>query len=241
MTLTAHELLAIGMPDPDEALLHVWRSALVLAPHTAATCTDAYHLHQLVERGLGLVATTGNRNGRSLYTAARNPSTNNPRNPAVLNAGRPHTLLVQSPAQPDWAPLLANETLTNARTQHIQQTWKTGDTADIRTLASPVVTRNNDHGDRRRLTLTDPQDCGTWLATRLRKAGCVLENHHITMNAPERVHVRDQPLTLRQFHATVTITNPHAFTTMLTTGLGHHRAWGAGLVLARPTNPPQQA
>ncbi|MEU5438884.1 type I-E CRISPR-associated protein Cas6/Cse3/CasE [Streptomyces sp. NPDC020719] len=236
MTITTHDLLDFGLPSPTQAVLQVWRSALVLAPRTATACTDAYVMHQLVERGLGLVTTTGNRNGRTLYTAARNPARHNPRNPLTLHAGPPHTLLVQTPSPPDWAPLQSSEAIVSARTELVEQTWKTGDTAQIRTIASPLVTKNNDDRQRRRVPLTNPEACGTWLHDRLHKAGCTLNRHDITMNDPEHTHQQGRTITLRHFHATVTITNPHAFTKMLTTGLGHNRAWGAGLVLARHTN-----
>ncbi|MEV7595673.1 type I-E CRISPR-associated protein Cas6/Cse3/CasE, partial [Streptomyces sp. NPDC089922] len=200
---------------------------------------------QLVERGLGTVTTTGNRHGRTLYAAARQPATTDRRRPGRLTAQRPYALLVQTLSPPNWAPLQHKGTITTARTQLVEQTWTTGTTAEIRTIASPQITRIAQTG-KHRSHLTTPEDSARWLHQRLTKVGCTLEPHDITLrdaewtcysradnDAPEREY---QPVQLREFRATVTITDPHAFTTMLATGLGHNRAWGAGLVLARHTN-----
>ncbi|MFF9011075.1 type I-E CRISPR-associated protein Cas6/Cse3/CasE [Streptomyces goshikiensis] len=235
MTIQTHDLLAFGLPDSHQSVLMVWRSALTLAPRTAAACTDAYRMHQLVETGLGTVKTTGDRNGRILYAAARGPATTRHRDPQQLDAGQPHTLLVQTPSPPDWTHHKNSRAITHATTQEVHQTWTSGDTAQIRTIASPLVTKNNDDRKRSRVPLTHPTQCGAWLHERLTKAGCQLAPHDITIDAPETTHQRGHTLTLRQFHATATIHNPHAFTHLLATGLGHHRAWGAGLVLARKT------
>ncbi|MFF4498794.1 type I-E CRISPR-associated protein Cas6/Cse3/CasE [Streptomyces sp. NPDC001546] len=153
----------------------------------------------------------------------------------TLTAGQPHTLLVQTPSPPDWTTHHNTGLITHATTQEVHQTWTTGDTVEIRTIASPLVTKNNDDRKRSRVPLKHPAQCGTWLQERLTKAGCQLAPHDISIGAPETTHQRGQTLTLRQFHATATIHDPHAFTHLLSTGLGHNRAWGAGLVLARKT------
>ncbi|OEJ21415.1 hypothetical protein AR457_37000 [Streptomyces agglomeratus] len=241
MTASTHDLLDIGLPDPQQAVLQVWRSALTLAPLTTAACTDAHRLHQLVERGLGTPETTADRNGRILFTAARNPAVTNSRHPHALDAGPPHTLLVQTPSPPDWTALLSSNAITGTTTQGVLQTWATGDTAEIRTVACPLVSRNDDTGKRRRAPLISPDECGAWLRDRLHKAGCKLAPHDITMEPPERIQLRGKAITLRLFRATATIYDPHAFTHLLATGLGHNRAWGAGLVLARPTVKERQS
>ncbi|MFK0016302.1 type I-E CRISPR-associated protein Cas6/Cse3/CasE [Streptomyces sp. NPDC091027] len=235
MSIPTHDLLAFGLPHPRRAVLTVWRSALTLAPHTAAVCTDAYRMHQLVELGLGTLQTTADRNGRILYAAARNPATARNRHTQTLDAGPPHTLLVQTPSPPDWTAQLRRGVITHAATQEVHQSWACGDTAEIRTIASPLITRNDDAGKRRRDHLTDPEQCGTWLRDRLQKAGCQLAPHDITVDAPEIIRQRHQTMPLRQFHATVSIHDPHTFTRLLTQGVGHNRAWGAGLMLARRT------
>ncbi|MET8299020.1 type I-E CRISPR-associated protein Cas6/Cse3/CasE [Streptomyces sp. NPDC001591] len=235
MTIHTHDLLAFGLPSPQQAVLMVWRSALTLTPTTATACHDAYRMHQLVETGLGTVTTTGDRNGRTLYAAARTPATTRKHPSQTLTAGQPHTLLVQTPSPPDWTTHHNTGLITHATTQEVHQTWTTGDTVEIRTIASPLVTKNNDDRKRSRVPLKHPAQCGTWLQERLTKAGCQLAPHDISIGAPETTHQRGQTLTLRQFHATATIHDPHAFTHLLSTGLGHNRAWGAGLVLARKT------
>ncbi|MER7761323.1 type I-E CRISPR-associated protein Cas6/Cse3/CasE [Streptomyces sp. NPDC097619] len=235
MTIHTHDLLSFGLPDPQHAVLTVWRSALALSPRTAAACHDAYRMHQLVETGLGTVTTTGNRHGRTLYAAARAPATT-PKHPRqALTAGRPHTLLVQTLSPPDWTTHQNTGLITHATTQTVHQTWTTGDSVEIRTIASPLVTKNNEDKKRMRVPLKHPAQCGAWLHERLTRAGCQLAPHDITIDTPETTHQRGQTLTLRQFHATATLHDPHAFTHLLTKGLGHHRAWGAGLVLARKT------
>jgi len=231
--MSSADLLAFGMDTgTGTAVFSAYRSALTLSPAHYATYNDLHRLHQLVLNGYGSM-TSKPINGRVLFATARDNPTRT-RTTGRLVTGMPHRILTQSPTPPNWKPLIEAKILTKADTDHIEQTWTTGARAQIRLIACPLV-RDRESG--KHLPIGTDAGAGEWLRAKLKTAGLEVAPDEVSVSPSERAEGQEGTIkiTSRTFTAYGTVTDPAAFTEALTSGVGKGRAYGYGLLLARPT------
>ncbi|MFE2737117.1 type I-E CRISPR-associated protein Cas6/Cse3/CasE [Streptomyces sp. NPDC059349] len=227
MSVTASPSVPYSSTVPGGCVLSVWRSQIILSARASAECEDAHVMHQLVEWGV--------RDDPSLrppgqqhtsYVAERHPS--DAQRSCGL-AGRPVSLVVQTAQKPDWSSQARQGRVVNVHSELVHHTWRRGDRAEIQVCASPVVNR---HGTSGKVLLHSSEECQSWFCGHLDRAGCKPVAKTIVVTAPSTTRQRWQTITLREFRATVKIADPAKFHQLLASGMGRHRAWGAGLVLA---------
>ncbi|MEV6699331.1 type I-E CRISPR-associated protein Cas6/Cse3/CasE [Streptomyces sp. NPDC051453] len=232
MSVVASDSIPSSPAVPDCCVLYVWRSKIILSARASAACEDAHAMHQLVERGVRddpALRPAGQQH--TAYAAERQPSEAR-RNCGL--AGRPVSLLVQSAEEPDWSAQLKAGIVESVSSERIRHTWRRGDRAEIQVSASPLVKR---HGTSGKILLHSPEECRSWFRGHLERAGCKPIAKSIFVTDPESMRQRWQTITLRGFRATAKIADPARFHELLVSGMGRNRAWGAGLVLASPTEP----
>ncbi|MEU0108311.1 type I-E CRISPR-associated protein Cas6/Cse3/CasE [Streptomyces sp. NPDC006251] len=215
-----------------------WRSALVLSAAEQHECLNLHRLHQLVLAGFRKpdlsTAAPAERPPSVLYAADRGPA--RPDAEQRLVAGPPKAVLVQSPDQPNWQPLLDSGRLTRADAFPAAYEYTLGQQVDIRVIANPSY-RNT--ATRRRISLSSVAECGSWLRRRLAEYGVDVALHHIQVGERERmtgVKGDGHPITVicRMFQARGTVLSPAAFHQALAQGLGPAKAYGCGLLLTKP-------
>lgn len=122
-----------------------WRSALVLSAAEQHACLNLHRLHQLVLAGFRnpalSTAAPAERPPSVLYAADRGPARTDAEQRPL--AGPPKAVLVQSPYQPNWQPLLDSGRLTR-RTRSPPRTstrpdsrWTSGSSPIPRTARPP--------------------------------------------------------------------------------------------------------
>jgi CRISPR associated protein len=144
-----------------------WRSALTLSPQASRLCRDAHRLHELVLNGFrapGTVVTTPPP-PHVLYAAAR------PGPPRRTATGRtlasaPVDILVQSPEQPTWQPLLDLGLVTRAHMFTAHQQLAPATAIELKTITNPTFKRAG-----KVTPIADDSECGTWLKRRLAEHG----------------------------------------------------------------------
>ncbi|MGW6202259.1 type I-E CRISPR-associated protein Cas6/Cse3/CasE [Streptomyces sp. NPDC055089] len=215
------------------ATFNTLRSAITLTPQARARCHNVHFLHSLVLAGFPTAAPSeadpAPRRVNVLFAAHRgDPLTDRQRR---LAAAPPERVLVQSPARPDWQPLIDDGRLTKADTFPVEHRVQAGDIIDIRLIANPVM-RSISSG--KRLSLTAPHDATGWLHRRLTRIG--LDTAHGDITTGERVRItgsrRGGPLTLicRDMAARSRVLDPAPLVQALTVGLGPAKAYGCGLL-----------
>ncbi|MEV7869164.1 type I-E CRISPR-associated protein Cas6/Cse3/CasE [Streptomyces sp. NPDC088124] len=229
-------------PSPPPAAVHRayqgWRSALVLPAAEQTECRNVNRLHQLVLAGFrhpDLSTTVPTERPRFvLYAADRGPA--RPHTERHQVASPPKAVVVQSPDQPDWRPLLDSGRLTQANVFPVDYEYELGQQVDIKIIANPSY---RDTTTRRRLALTTVAECGAWLSRRLAGQGVDVAPHHIQVGTRERITgVKDgnHAITVisRMFRARGTVQSPETFHQALAQGLGPSKAYGCGLLLTKP-------
>lgn len=219
-----------------------WRSALVLSAAAQRECLDLHRLHQLVLAGFRdpalSTAAPAERPPFVLYATERKPPQPDPGQRKA--AGPPRAVLVQSPDQPNWQPLLNSNHLTKAETFPVEYEYVPGQQVDLRVTANPSY---RDTLTRRRISLTSAAECGSWLRRRLADHGVDVAPHHIQVSDSVRTTGTKQEnqfftVISRTFQARGTVHSPDAFHQALAQGLGPAKAYGCGLLLTRPLTDP---
>ncbi|MCX4481728.1 type I-E CRISPR-associated protein Cas6/Cse3/CasE [Streptomyces cellulosae] len=215
-----------------------WRSALVLSAAEQHACLNLHRLHQLVLAGFRnpalSTAAPAERPPSVLYAADRGPARTDAEQRPL--AGPPKAVLVQSPYQPNWQPLLDSGRLTRADTFPTTYEYTPGQQVDIRVIANPSY---RETATRRRISLSSVAECGSWLRRRLAEYGVDVALHHIQVGERERMtgfKSDDHLITVicRMFQARGTVLSPDAFHQALAQGLGPAKAYGCGLLLTKP-------
>ncbi|MFE7620735.1 type I-E CRISPR-associated protein Cas6/Cse3/CasE [Streptomyces sp. NPDC057496] len=164
-------------------------------------------------------------------------------------------LVVQSSVPADWSGLPRAAVAEPPHTLTLDRTFRPGDRVDFRTVVNPVRTLQPPPGSPpktrgTRVPHTRPEHVKRWFARRLQPLG-----HSPT--APdgvarigadtdlERLAVRMLPqvsspaphkglrIARAELKGALTVTDPTAFVTALTRGIGHARAYSCGLLLVR--------
>ncbi|MFJ2753614.1 type I-E CRISPR-associated protein Cas6/Cse3/CasE [Streptomyces sp. NPDC087297] len=208
-------------PSPHSAGFRAWRSVVHLSPRGSRLCDDAFEMYQTLKSCLG-----GNRyeptEQQLLYAVSRAPAVG--ANPP----GAPLQILVQTPTEPNWSPLLRRGLALTASPHWTEQIWHPGQLATLVVTASPVIVQPAPTPQRHML---DGTRVHNWFRGSLQAAGC----SHVTSITCSReitTRQRGEPVSMRHFTAQVKVANAARFTTFLGAPLGSNRCWGAGLVLA---------
>lgn len=236
--MTHPAIAANHLQAGDSHSLQSWRSALTLAPDRQQICMDVQELHRLVMAGFRHPrADAGSRAPRPagvLFAARRSVPLRDPDTRRLI-AGVPQEVLVQSPRQPDWRDLTERGVLTAARVFPVRQHFDTGEPVEGRTFANPII---HDRSTGRNLSRRTVQECGDWLRRQLHRNGLEVSPHHIAMTEGQSLtgmHGNDPvKIIFREAHLTGIVTDSDKFHALLTNGFGRAKAYGCGLLLARP-------
>ncbi|MFF7644081.1 type I-E CRISPR-associated protein Cas6/Cse3/CasE [Streptomyces canus] len=232
----------MNSPSPAPAAIRCgysgWRSALVLSVAEQNECRNVHRLHQLVLAGFRHpdldTAVPAERPPFVLFAADRGPARPDTEQHQV--ARPPRALVVQSPDQPDWQPLLDSGRLIGVNVFPVDYEYELGQQVDIKVIANPSY---RDTATRRRLALTTVAECGSWLSRRLADQGVDVAPHHIQVGTRERITGvkggnHDITVISRMFLARGTVQSPETFHQALAQGLGPSKAYGCGLLLTKP-------
>ncbi|MEZ0076307.1 type I-E CRISPR-associated protein Cas6/Cse3/CasE [Planotetraspora sp. GP83] len=223
-------------------------------PLTARVLLDAQAMHRLIMSGFYGWLENGSNDARAqlqvLYTAN-----------ADLKAGK-LTVVVQSRVQPDWSKIPSAALAESPAALLIDQKIETGQQYRFRAVVNP--TRMSDRHQRpgteprpdgkrelKRLADTTPDHARRWFAERLqppgepavndrgvRRIGAYADPAGLAARIlPKITNVPDKPsmrIGRAEIRGQFTITDPDVFVNVLTTGLGHARAYGCGLILIKP-------
>lgn len=219
-----------GAPGAAEQV-SVWRSRLDLSPSAQVSCANVDQLHHLVLTGF----TPAPGMGRTpvLYAAQRATA---PRSRATRGAaGPPRTILVQSPALPNWSGLEDDGLVVGTATQRVEQDYQAGDRVEIRIIANPAF-RERDTGKRK--AHVGAADQARWLSRRLVDNGLDTGPERVVPSAPAALTGRKKDgrrihLVICDFIAQGTVVDTGLFHQALTHGVGHGKAYGCGLLLTR--------
>jgi len=215
-----------------------WRSVLTLSRQAQQQCLNVHHLHRLVLNGFRPpgIRVEAPPPANVLFAAAREPA-------GRAGAGRPQAgvpvqVVVQTPQEPDWQPLLDTGTLRSAGTFRAEQRLEPGAELDVKVMANPTVRLRR---SARRQALRDPGDCADWLGRQLDRHGLHLTPHPVTVLSAEYLTGttgRGEELTIvcRQMTARAVIHDPKAARTALAVGIGPAKPFGCGLLITR--SPP---
>jgi hypothetical protein len=212
-----------------------WRSALFLSATEQQLCRNVNKLHQLVLAGFRdprLTTTVpSHRPPLVLYAAQRKAA--RPDTAHRLVAGLPEAVVVQSPARPNWKPLLEAGRLTHTDTFTVDYDYGLGQDVNVQVIANPCYRQT---GTKRRIPLSSFDECGEWLRTRLAEHGVDIPPNLVQVTAGERITGTKGDNTnitviCRTFRARGTVQSPAAFHQALTRGLGRAKAYGCGLLL----------
>lgn len=225
--------------------LRTWRTALTLGSAESDRCHDAHQLYRLVLSGFGGdtpkgPASTG-RPAHVLFAPAREepPSAGGNERP---DAGRPVKVLVQSPQQPNWQPLLDDGRLRSADAFTAEYTYRPGQSVELRVIANPSRKLRS---PKRRVSLTDPTQVRAWLHRRLLEHGLSTDANDIAVGPPRWIAGTKESgdrfqLVTRTLQATATVLDAALVHALLRDGLGQGKSYGCGLVLTRANTPTEQ-
>ncbi|WP_405826100.1 type I-E CRISPR-associated protein Cas6/Cse3/CasE [Streptomyces sp. NBC_01390] len=225
--------------------LRTWRTALTLAPAESDRSRDAHHLYRLVLSGFGGDASEGagstGRPAHVLFAPAREepPAAAGNERP---DAGRPVKVLVQSPQQPNWQPLLDDGRLSDAYAFTREYTYRAGQSLQLRVIANPSRKLRS---PTRRVSLTDPAQVRAWLHRRLLEHGLSTDVGDIAVGPPRWIvgakgsGDRFQLVT-RTLQTGATVLDAAQVHDLLRDGLGQGKSYGCGLVLTHANRPAEQ-
>lgn len=224
------------LPTPPLPGFRTWRSALTLDPAESERCSDAHHLYHLILSGFEGVTTDAGSSGRPAHVLFA-PARQEP--PA---AGRPLKVLVQSPQEPNWQPLLGDGRVSGARTFTTDCTYRAGQTLGLRVIANPSRKLRS---PKRRVSLTDPNQVRAWLHRRLLEHGLSAAMDDIDVGPPRWIGGTKESgdrfqLVTRTLHAGATVLDATRVHDLLRGGLGQGKSYGCGLVLTHANGPTEQ-
>lgn len=209
-------------------------------PYAAKSLIDAHEMHRTVMSGFKGWVDNGSRDARAqmgvLSTWALDLEE------AAL------VLVVQSRVPADWGDVPKAALRDGPHLIPVDRTFKVGDTVSFRTIINPTYSKPQTGPDGhlrrgKRVAHTKPDGVKKWLA------------HHFgngqqpgrigVATDPDRVAVRMLPaisstaphkglkVARAELRGSLTVTNPVAFVSALTDGIGHARAYSCGLILTR--------
>ncbi|MEU1201253.1 type I-E CRISPR-associated protein Cas6/Cse3/CasE [Streptomyces sp. NPDC005813] len=206
----------------ESCLFTVWHSTLRLGSWEADRFRDAAALYTHIIRGLHGRTHSESDSDRILYVAARGW----PDSAGAL--GAPSSVLVQTLHAPTWRQ--AERVVSGYLVQRVSGTINRGDNVRLKVVASPVVSRSSATGRLYRQVLWQEGECRNWFTQRLENSGCKVKASKTKVGELCHTSQRGHKVPLRELHASVRITEPARFASLLTRGMGRNRAWGAGLV-----------
>ncbi|MEU3340437.1 type I-E CRISPR-associated protein Cas6/Cse3/CasE [Streptomyces sp. NPDC006668] len=209
-------------------------------PYVAKSLIDAHDMHRTVMSGFQGWIDDGSRDARAqmgvLSTWALDLKA------AAL------VLVVQSKVAADWANI-PKAALRNApHLITVDRTFRTGDTLSFRTVVNPTYSkpRTGPDGQKargQRVAHTKPDGVRKWCA---RLFGTADTPSRVGASAdPDTISVRMLPavsspaphrglkIARAELRGQLTVTDPVAFVTALSDGIGHARAYSCGLLLTR--------
>ncbi|MFI5757603.1 type I-E CRISPR-associated protein Cas6/Cse3/CasE [Streptomyces sp. NPDC051569] len=165
------------------------------------------------------------------------------------------SLVVQSSVPADWTSLPTAALAEAPHTLTLDRTFRLGDRVDFRTIVNPVRAMPPPPGSPpktrgTRVPHTRPEHVKRWFARRLQPLGHppTAPDGGVRIGADtdlERLAVRMLPrvsssathknlrIARAELKGTLTVTDPTAFVTALSRGVGHARAYSCGLLLVR--------
>ncbi|MFF9348434.1 type I-E CRISPR-associated protein Cas6/Cse3/CasE [Streptomyces sp. NPDC014734] len=216
-------------------------------PYAAKSLIDAQDMHRTVMSGFRGWVDDGSRDARAQMGILSTWTLD-------LRQAR-LSLVVQSRVPGDWSRIPRAALADKPETLTLDRTFGVGDTVDFRTVVNPVRSRPPGPGSPEktrgtRIAHTRPDHVKSWFARRLQPLGepSVASDGAIRVGADTPVDdlsVRMLPrisspaphkglrIARAEIRGKLTVTDPKAFVGVLTSGLGHGRAYGCGLVLVR--------
>lgn len=228
----------------------LYRQTLTFDAKSAAS-RDIGALHRLVMSGYFRALEGGHDDARSrldsLFLAQRPaPDTRRATYPPLArSAGK---VLVQASAVGEWDNADPALGVTASDPIAVNLSVDEGDRVEVQTLANPMRSlaseRDEDGrpiGRGKRVVVTQANDVADWFVRVMGKKGLALEPHAVTVGQAERLQgTRTKGggrtalnVDVRLLRGSGIVTDPEAFTEMLTTGIGRGRPYGAGLVRHR--------
>jgi CRISPR system Cascade subunit CasE len=166
------------------------------------------------------------------------------------------SLVVQSGVPGDWSPVPRAALVEKPHTLTIDRTFRIGEELAFRTVVNPVHSRPQPSSSPEkkvrgtRVAHNRPDHIKTWFARRLQpigepaiapdgvtRIGAIADTDRLALRVLPNVSSTSAHKGLRiaraEIKGTLTITDPQAFVTALTRGVGHARAYSCGLILVR--------
>jgi CRISPR system Cascade subunit CasE len=153
-------------------------------------------------------------------------------------------LLVQSQTPMNHTELCTTgaATLVHVRTQ--ERTFTTGHTIQIRTWANPtrrLPTNRDTPGRGKRLPITRDDLAAQWMIRTMSNKGLEIHCHTLEVGPQLRLKgAQRRTIVLRPYRFQGVITHADAFTAAVRDGIGHAKAYGAGLLHTTHSTPPAQ-
>ncbi|MFD7878291.1 type I-E CRISPR-associated protein Cas6/Cse3/CasE [Streptomyces sp. NPDC059766] len=216
-------------------------------PYVAKSLIDAQDMHRTVMSGFAGWVDNGSPDPRSQMSILSTWTID-------LRQAQLH-LVVQSSVPADWSSVPRAALVEAPETLTVDRTFRAGDRIDFRTVVNPVRSvpappgsPPNKRGTR--VPHTRPEHVKAWFARRLQPSGepPVAPDGVTRLGADadtERLALRMLPrvsspaphkglrIARAEIKGTLTVTDPKAFVTALTQGIGHARAYSCGLILVR--------
>ncbi|MFE7559960.1 type I-E CRISPR-associated protein Cas6/Cse3/CasE [Kitasatospora sp. NPDC057500] len=219
-------------------------------PYAARALIDAQDMHRNVMSGfLGWVE-DGSKDARAQLRVLSSWAVD-------LRSAR-LSLVVQSSVPGDWSRVPRDALVEEPSGLVVDRTFRTGEQVDFRTVLNPVSSRPaapkapgaERRGRGTRMAHTGPEHVKKWFARRLQAAGepAVAPDGVVRIGADadlDRLALRVLPrvssprphqglrIARAEIRGSLTITDPQAFVSALTQGIGHARAYSCGLLLVR--------
>ncbi|MFF3617283.1 type I-E CRISPR-associated protein Cas6/Cse3/CasE [Streptomyces sp. NPDC002580] len=216
-------------------------------PYTAKSLVDAHDMHRTVMSGFRGWVADGDPDARAQMGVLSTWSVD-------LKAGV-LVLVVQSRVPGDWAGMPRGALTDKPHVITVDRTFHVGDSFTFRTVVNPTHSRPSgapapERPRGRRIAHTRPDHVRNWFIRRLQPPGEPRKTpdgvNRIGASAEEgALSVRMLPtvtspgphkglrIARAEIRGTLTVTDPAALVDALTQGIGHARAYGCGLLLAR--------
>ncbi|MFF4991541.1 type I-E CRISPR-associated protein Cas6/Cse3/CasE [Streptosporangium saharense] len=241
------------------AVLLVCHSVLELDarhPFTSRALLDAQDMHRLVMSGFHGWVEDGAKDARAQLQVLHTAN-------ADLKQGT-LTVVVQSRVQPDWSRIPSAALQAKPDIIIVEQEIKAGQRYRFRSVVNPARmsgrhlrpgSSSTENRQLKRLADTTPEHARRWFAERLQPPGEPAVNDRgvrrigafgdpvtlATRILPKIVKASAKPglrIGRAEIRGELTVTAPDVFVDVLTTGLGHARAYGCGLILIKPLPAP---
>ncbi|WP_380284840.1 type I-E CRISPR-associated protein Cas6/Cse3/CasE [Kitasatospora purpeofusca] len=210
-------------------------------PYVAKSLVDAQEMHRTVMSGFRGWVDDGSSDARAQMGILSTWSINLKEAALVL--------VVQSKVAADWGQL-PNGVLREApHSITVDRTFRIGDTVGFRAVVNPTYSKRQTAPGReqtrgRRVAHTNPDGVRRWCARHFGDGHGSVGGTGGTAD-PGTISVRMLPtvssstshkglkITRAELRGALTVTDPTAFVTALSDGVGHARAYGCGLILVR--------